>query len=572
LRIRLLLSTMMALVCADARGQAPELLTVFPPGGQRGSTVEVAVEGRNLTDLRALVGSHPSISARKIKDNLFTVTIADATPEGDYDLWVVTAKGISNPRRFAVGSLAEIVEIESNDEPKSAQAIKLPLVINGRLKPGTDRDYFRFEGVAGQWLTLHFRSESLDGSARPALTILGPDGAELLHNDGRDAEPMLDFAVPATGSYLVKVEERSYQAGDNNVYRLAIFTGPRLVAAFPDLLTRGKSQAVTLYGHQLPNGKPAGPGFAAELQKLDVKITAPDVGEADGGGYLPASGAIFDGFRYRHSGAYGLLRFGLTSEPVIVETNEPHDSRLKPQRIPFPAMIAGRFLQPREADWYRFSVKKGDQVWIEGAGEREGKTMDLEVAVHASYGTMLTTFNDYAPKKGEATPFPLNTLDPFGLWKVEADGAYDLVIRDLFGTTRWGPDRTYRLHVGKPREDIRVVVPPLAGGIAVAPGGSVNVPIAVLRRGGHEGPIRVWAEGLPAGLTAKELVIPAKQSTATWTFTAAKVPIAWVGPMTFVAETEVDGKSQRFPVIALATVRTGSVRRCGGLIAAILAK
>src|SRR5206468_380176 len=96
------------------------------------------------------------------------------TPEGEYDAWVVTGKGLSNARRFAVGRLPEVNEAEPNDEPKSAQVVTLPVIINGRLTPGTDRDHYRFELAAGQRVAIHFRSETLDGSARPALTLFGP--------------------------------------------------------------------------------------------------------------------------------------------------------------------------------------------------------------------------------------------------------------------------------------------------------------------------------------------------------------------------------------------------------------
>src|SRR5205823_5728543 len=109
--------------------------------------------------------------ALPVKGNRFAADIAATAPVGDCDVWAVTAKGLTNPRRFAVGSLPQSNEKEPNDEPESAQAVKLPVVINGSLNPGTDRDYYRFDAGAGQRVTFHFRSGTLDGSARASLTL-----------------------------------------------------------------------------------------------------------------------------------------------------------------------------------------------------------------------------------------------------------------------------------------------------------------------------------------------------------------------------------------------------------------
>ena len=452
------------------------------------------------------------------------------------------------------------------------KSITKPVVINGTLLPGTDRDWYRFDAAAGETITIHFRSDSLDGSARPALTLFRPDGKELVHDDGRELEPTLDFLAPAAGSYLIRVEERAYQKGDHNVYRLAVFRRPRAVAAFPDLLAYGKKTDVTLFGYRLPGGQPAGPEFPPGLQRISTSIDAPTAGEPDGGGYLPASAAPFDGFRYRHRGIPGVFHLGLTSETVVSATDERHDSALKAQPITTPVAIAGRFLRPRQADWYRVHAKKGQLFWIEGIGERAGKTMDLEVSALDAAGSVAVTLNDVALKKGETMPFPLVSLDPSGVWKADADGDYSLVVRDQFGTTRWGVNRTYRLLVTGRREEVTAVASPLPGGIAAAPGGSIKVPIAVLRRGGHDGPITIRAENLPPGLTGGDLVIPVKQSSGVLTLTAAKDAAAWIGRITLSAETELDRKMQKLPVVALGTVRGTTIRRCDGITAAILAK
>ena len=557
---------------AAARGQEPQLSSIFPPGGQRGTTIEITFEGKDLKAVRTLFFSHAEITAKKVAENKFAVTIPETIAEADYDVWAVTATGLSNPRRLVVGSLPEVNEKEKNDDPATAQEVKLPIVINGKLEPGTDRDYYRFEASAGQQLTIHFRSETLDGSARPALTLFGPTGKELLHDDGRDAEPMLQFEAPAAGSYLLKVEERAYQKGDN-VYRLAIFSGPSLVASYPQLLTRGKTQSVTLYGYRLPGGKAAGPDAPLGLQQIQADVKVPPTGDPDGGGWTLANAIGLDAFSYRRPAIYGQLRFGLADGDVTIAP-ERATTQADAQPITLPSWIAGRFLRPRQVDWYRLNLKKGDSLWLEAAGERDGKVMDLEIVIHDAKGKVLKTISDVVLGKGQKSFFPIETFDPMDTWTATADGQIFLVVRDLYGTTRWGVTRTYRLHVGKNTESFRVAA--LAAGtvprgFAVPAGGTVTIPLIAQRRGGHQSPIRVRIQGLPPGLEAQEVVIAKDQPTANMTLTATKDVSSWVGRLTLTAETEIAGKSATFPVIGLTMVRPTIVRRCE-LVAAVLGK
>ncbi len=561
---------------ACAQGQEPQLTSIFPLGGQRGTTVEAVIAGTNLEDVRELFFAHSGITARLLKEQRFAITLAPDVPEGDYDVWAITGTGLSNPRRFTVGGQPEINEKEKNDDPQSAQVVKLPVVINGTIQPGTDRDYYRLELTRGQRLTLSCRSETLEGTVQPALTVYGPDGRELLHDRGRSVEPTLDFQAPENGSYLVRVEERAYRGDAQSGYRLTLFSGPRLVGAFPQLLSRGQTQTVTLYGYELPGGKPAGAAFPTGLQQLEVSVTAPAQGDADGGGWTLSSAAMLDGFRYRHPGVPGVLRFGLANGPVTVESAALHSTPATAQAVTLPAAIAGRFLQPREVDWYRFSAKKGQILWIEAVGERDGPAMDLDVAIHGAQGKVLERFTDTIQPKDATVKLPVGTLDPMGVWKAPADGDYFLVIRDLYGTSAAGVERTYRLFVGPQREEVRVVAVQGSGsprGLGVKPGGSTTLQLFAIRHGGHQAPIRIHAVDLPAGLEAKETVIAAKQLTGTWTLTAVKDAAPWIGKINLVAETEIDGKRQTLPVMPLTTVREGAtplVRRCDGLLATVV--
>jgi hypothetical protein len=458
--------------------------------------------------------------------------------------------------------------------------VTLPVTIDGAVNTNTDRDDFRVRLEAGQRVTFAFRSQSLGGSVRPALTVFGPDGREQLHDPGGVAEPTLDFIVPEGSDYRVRVEDRAYTRDASSFYRLAIFTGPRLVAAFPSVLTRGRPQEVTLFGYQLPGGAAAGSPFAPGLEQIQVTVDAPETGDLDGGGWMLTNAAMLDGFSYDPPGTYGRLRFELVDAEVTRETDAPHQTLANAQKIEPGAVIAGRFLRRGEVDWYRFSAKKGQRLEIETVGERAGLVMDLDVAILDAKGKLLTTIADTAQPRGAPAQCPLDTLDPIGSWTVPADGDYLLVIRDLYGPVLAGVERTYRLAIAPRREEARVVALAAGGtqphGLSVAPGGEARLRLVAIRRGDHKKPITVRAEGLPSGLSAEAATIAANQLSAVLTIKAAHDTDAWAGLLTLRAETELDGQSRSFPAIGATLVRAGRppqvpavVRRTEGIALAV---
>ncbi|HXJ02896.1 MAG TPA: hypothetical protein VNH44_16875, partial [Micropepsaceae bacterium] len=117
-KLVLLLSSLMAATQLSAQLPAARLLTVFPPGAEAGSSIDVAISGVDLDDPTQLYFSHPGIKAklkiaektRQPETNRFVVTISAEVPPGLYDARFVGRFGASNPRAFAVGDLNEICE------------------------------------------------------------------------------------------------------------------------------------------------------------------------------------------------------------------------------------------------------------------------------------------------------------------------------------------------------------------------------------------------------------------------------------------------------------------------------
>ncbi len=140
---------------SSAGGAAQSVLhTIFPPGGQAGTSVTVTVEGVALEGLRDLRSTIPHLIVKQTDAKHFTLNLPAETPPGVYDLRALGLHGMSSPRAFFVSNRAEYLEKEPNDALDTAQPLPLDVVINGRIdKPG-DVDCYRFDARSGQRVVL----------------------------------------------------------------------------------------------------------------------------------------------------------------------------------------------------------------------------------------------------------------------------------------------------------------------------------------------------------------------------------------------------------------------------------
>ena len=142
---------------AVAQLPTARLQATFPTGGQAGTQFDLTVTaGTDIEGLAQLHFSHPEITATpKLQvvegqdqptpvANQFVITIADSVPPGVYELRASGTYGITNPRAFVVGHLAEANESEPNNLPTQATAIPLESVVNGRSDAARTSIFFNF--------------------------------------------------------------------------------------------------------------------------------------------------------------------------------------------------------------------------------------------------------------------------------------------------------------------------------------------------------------------------------------------------------------------------------------------
>src|SRR5262245_10972922 len=91
LRLFLAVCVLPLWVVAQARAELPNpvLQTVFPAGGQVGTSVTVTVDGTALDGLRDIHSTIPRLTAKKTDRNHFRLTIPAGAPPGVYDLRAV---------------------------------------------------------------------------------------------------------------------------------------------------------------------------------------------------------------------------------------------------------------------------------------------------------------------------------------------------------------------------------------------------------------------------------------------------------------------------------------------------
>ncbi len=484
---------------------APRFDRIGPLGAAAGSSVEVQVQGSDFEELQSLVFDHPGISANPLegkelnKERKFTVTIAADVPEGTYDARVLTKWGVSSPRLFAVSQgLADHAEKEPNNDPATAQLLSTNAALNGQ-SDGNDRDVFRLNLKAGERIVLDCQAARLDVQLDAVMQLLSADGKQLASSGdyfGRD--PFIAFQAPADGDYLVVVHDLSYRGG--LPYRLVVSNRPFVENVFPRAVEAGKAAELTAWGHGL-NG--------AETAKFQFTLPA----EAGIGKYLfhehptahsvapTAATCTLSGLQTRpnlNAASLSTVTMLLSHSPTTME-QEPNDSLEKPQAITLPAVVNGKFDQPRDADWYEFSVEENGPYAVDVYCERIAGQADPYVVFVDEKGNRFQEFDDFGIR---TNAFDGHIRDCSGVVNLSAKQKYKVLVQDRY--RRGGPRYQYVLSLRQPQPDFFVAAihhqNPGPGGTTLRAGSAVYLDLIIHQTEGYKGPITITAVNLPAGV------------------------------------------------------------------------
>jgi hypothetical protein len=459
---------------------APRLLTTMPMGGAAGSKFELTISGDFLDGVKALtfsdarIAAAPKVTAEgKPEANKFVVTIDAACPSGIYDARVMTRLGLSSSRAFSVGTLPEVVRTSPNTTTATAMELKVNSVCNATVAPRSV-DHYVFEARRGQRVLVDCAAKGIDSKLIPVVIVADAAGNDLLVERRGGA---LDFSVPADGRYMIKVHELTFQGGPSYFYRLVL----------------------------------------RELKESESIVRHPTTSTVNSFSWPPQ----------------GLAKVAATQE------QEPNHTVAVAQKITLPCDVSGTFAPAADADLFEFEAKKGEEWWVEVASERFGLPTDPAIIVQHVTGsgadekvTDVAELSDIAsPVKVSSNgyaydgpPYNAGSSDVLGKLTIAQDGRHRLKLTDLFGGTRNDPRNVYRLVIRKAEPDFALVAwalhmelrngdrNALSKPIALRAGATMALEVVALRRDGFDGEIALTMDGLPKGVRAAGLKIPAGKS------------------------------------------------------------
>ncbi len=556
-------------LCAVSRAQLPtaRLTAIFPPGAKTGSTVDVTVSGSDLDDAAEIRFSHPGIVAKLANasdssvERKFSVWVSADVPVGTYEAWVVGRFGFSNPRAFVVGEQPEVL---ASNAVLSVTGMDMALgsIVNGRCSQ-TGIDRYILPVKQGQRVLIECEAQGIDSRMIPVMALTTADGREV----GRSRRGgLIDFTSPTDQTCSLAVHDILYRGGPEYIYRLSAGAGPHLDAIFPPAGLPGSTGKYTLYGRNLPGGKPsdlhAADGAAMEQLEVDIPLPADfsTPPATDAALLLGSAGAGVDAMAWRlktEAGTSNPVLIGAARAPVIVE-QEPNDSAETAQKLSLPCEVAGQFYPHGDRDVFTFNANKGDVYWIEIFSQRFGQPTSPELLVQRVTKTpnrpeQVSDVQDLGGPDmqpmgkrggGAGAGFTAPSRDAQYRLEVTEPGAYRVTVRDLFNESKDNAALTYRLSIHKESPDFRLLataapVPdPKNNNAAIEPniaspflrkGGVVPIRVNLFRQDGFDSEVKVEVEGLPPGVHCDPARIPSGESSATLLLCADENVEGWTG-------------------------------------------
>lgn len=506
------------LACAASALGAPDLRAVRPPGGQRGTEVQVTLSGRDLADVQEILWYEPGIEAlefKEVNDNACKVKfkIAPDARLGIYDLRVRTASGVSRLASFCVGQFPEVSEKEPNNDFEAPQPVGMDMLVNG-VADREDIDYFVVEAKKGERITAEVEGLRLGiYHFDPYVAILDTKRFELSASDdapllGVDA--LAQIEAPEDGQYIIAVRESAYAGNGSCLYRLHVGHFPRPRATVPAGGKLGETVKVRWIGdvkgdYETEVTLPSEPVPQFGLFAKDDQGTAP------------------------YPNDFRLSPFG-----NVIEA-EPNDDHEHATAFEAPLALNGVIDKPGDEDHYVFSAKKGQEFDITVYARQLRSPLDSVLYIAKKGGKVLKGDDDKLRPDSQIS------------FKVPEDGEYDISIHDHL--KKGGPNYFYRIEVAPQEKALTLTLDteqprrrPRNMSVSV-PRGSRQAMLVHAKREEFSGDLKILAEDLPEGISMTCDTMPSNQATVPVLFEAkADAPIE--GMLTRVKAESADSSKE----------------------------
>jgi len=393
-------------------------------------------------------------------------------------------------------------EVEPNNDLAHAQNIALPTIVDGVVEEA-DYDVFRFHAEAGQVLIFDLLARRAGSWLDATLGVLDERGNELDFNDDYyiHKDPHLEFRVPKSGDYFVRVAGSDEEGSKYSSYRLIGGAVPYVWRMLPAGAKRGVTNELRISGLNLERID----WLVLGESLAEGKVVSAQPGEVTFRITVPPSVAV---------GRYELHAFAGTEEapltiPILVSDLDeklatPARTHDHPQPVSLPVAVSGSIDHKRAENFFSFEVEAGERLAFDVDSMKLGYLDDPVVVLYTADGQFVASADDRLQQNGSQPP----NLDPYLIYRFEKAGRYVVMIRD--SAERGSPNYIYHLAIYPigPDFDLKGLSPQ----ITLYRGKTGMLPVRVRRLGGWDQPIEVWAEDLGPGVTGEHKIAEPKDT------------------------------------------------------------
>jgi len=534
-------------------------------------TASTPAARKDIADIRERIGDSLRRNANPVLSEFVTLAITigpDAAP-GPRQLRLATPLGLSNPVAFSVGQLPEVIEQDEAPGPEpipnraggrtpnrasnqalgeapaalpipsdTAQAVTLPVIINGRIVPADTRrgpgaaprqpnqylpgdvDRYGFSARKGQELVvavsarelIPYLADAVPGWFQATVALFDAAGREVAYDDDYrfQPDPVLHYRIPADGEYAVEIKDALYRGREDFVYRLSIGELPFVTSVFPLGGPARAKTAVQVAGWNLPTSA------------LTVDATSA------GPGTVPVTVR-------RGELVSNRVPFALDSLRDTLE-REPNNTQKDAQKLAMPVIVNGRIQAAGDVDLFALTGRAGDQFVAEVVARRLGSPLDSVVELTDAAGRRVAISDDYTDKGSGLITHQADSKITFSL---PSSGTYFIRVADI--QRKGGSEYSYRLRVSAPQPDFELRVTPSE--INASAGTSVPVAVHALRKDGFSGDIALALKDAPEGFTLSGGVVPSGQDQVRLTLNVAPVRLGGPVSLNLEGRATIQGKT-----------------------------
>jgi len=480
-------------IATIATATQPRLTSTTPSGAQRGTELELRLNGSRLDDAQEIVFYAPGIEVVKMEkdksDSLKAqIKIAPDCRLGEHHLRVRAATGVSDLRTFFVSPFPVTSEAEPNNELAKAQSISLNSTITGSIA-SEDVDYFVVNAKQGQRISAEMAAMRLGQAAfDPYLAIQDSKGAVLASSDDSSLlmqDSLISLLAPKDGAYIVQLRETSYGGNANFKYHLHVGDFPRPTGVYPAGGKAGETVTLKFLGD-------AAGEFSQAIKLPEMPQDKFGVfGEK--GGIAPSANWI------RVSAFANVLEVSPDQDQDPNRSGVPADRRLEMVSALYrdaatpPLALNGIISQKGEADWFRFKTKKDQALEVGVYARRLRSPLDSVLEILDAKGKSIASNDDSAGSDSSLK------------FTAPEDGEYLLKIKDHLG--QGGLDYTYRVEITPVMPSLTLSIPQVARydsqtrQYVVVPKGNRYGAVISARRKDFSSDLALSIDGLPAGVT-----------------------------------------------------------------------